>query len=395
MNLMVKWLMLLCGLCISPTSTLRRLPLHKMPSIRQTLRQLGLKPTAVFGEGTKSLQMNIHNGTSPTMLTNYLDTQYFGEISVGTPPQTFKVVFDTGSANLWIPSAKCSSSYAVCESHDRYNSSISTTYEANGKGFAIQYGTGRVKGVLSQDIVMLADIPVIQVFAEATSLPANPFIFAKFDGVLGMGFQSISIDDIKPVFERILDQHILSEDVFSVYYNRDSHRRPGGELILGGTDPSYYTGEFHYLKLVKKGFWQIGMKGISINGELTLCTEGCAAIIDTGSSYINGPAEDILTIFHAIGATPPAEGPFIVDCDQIQTLPHISFNLGGKNYLMKGEDYITKVSHYGEDECIVAFVGLDITPPVGPLWILGASFIGRYYTKFDHKNCRIGFAQAV
>ncbi|XP_055510886.1 renin [Leucoraja erinacea] len=392
MNLVMKWLILLCGCCISPTITLKRLHLHKMPSIRQTLHQMGLNPTAVFGEGNK---MNIHNGTSPTMLTNYLDTQYFGEISIGTPPQTFKVIFDTGSANLWIPSARCSSSYAVCESHDRYNSSMSTTYEANGKGFAIHYGTGSVRGVLSQDIVMVADLPVIQVFAEATSLPTNPFIFAKFDGVLGMGFQSISIDNIKPVFEQILDQHVLSEDVFSVYYNRDSHQKTGGELILGGTDPSYYTGEFHYQNLVKKGFWQIGMKGISIDGELTLCTNGCAAIVDTGSSYISGPAADILTIVNAIGATLLPERPFTVDCDKIHTLPHISFNLGGKNYLMKGEDYIMKESQYGVEVCTVAFEGRDIAPPTGPLWVLGASFISRYYTEFDHKNHRIGFAQAV
>ncbi|XP_069094595.1 renin isoform X3 [Pleurodeles waltl] len=209
----VRGVVAFCFLCTC-TQAFRRIPLKVMPSIRQTLREMGVKASDIFPE----MKLK-RKGTAPTNLTNYLDTQYFGEITIGSPPQTFKVVFDTGSANLWVPSYSCSPLYSACVSHSRYDSSKSDTYVENGTGFAIHYGSGTVKGFLSQDVVMVAGIPVIQVFAEATALPAFPFIFARFDGVLGMGYPGQAIDGITPVFDRILSEHVLKEEVFSVYYS--------------------------------------------------------------------------------------------------------------------------------------------------------------------------------
>uniref|UniRef100_A0A669QQY3 renin n=1 Tax=Phasianus colchicus TaxID=9054 RepID=A0A669QQY3_PHACC len=378
--------------------------LRRMPSIRQTLQEMGVKVSDVFPElrQRRGGAGGPQNGTAPTILTNYLDTQYYGEISIGTPPQTFKVVFDTGSANLWVPSCKCSPLYSACISHSRYDSSKSRTYIANGTGFAIRYGTGSVKGFLSQDVynhlpksMGVSDIPIIQVFAEATVLPAFPFIFARFDGVLGMGYPSQAIDGITPVFDRILSQQILKEDVFSVYYSRNAPLKPGGEIILGGTDPAYYTGDFHYLSISRNGYWQISMKGVSVGAEILFCKEGCSVAIDTGASYITGPAGPVSVLMKAIGAHRLLLLlQYVVDCEKVPQLPNISFHLGGKAYTLSGSAYVLRVSCYGEDICVVALSGLDVPPPAGPLWILGASFIGHYYTKFDRRNNRIGFATA-
>uniref|UniRef100_A0A4W5JZR5 renin n=1 Tax=Hucho hucho TaxID=62062 RepID=A0A4W5JZR5_9TELE len=378
-------------------SYLIRISLKKMPSIRETLHEMGVSPAQLFAELAQKSKDDLSpsNGTAPTPLTNYLDTQYYGEISIGSPAQMFNVVFDTGSANLWVPSYSCSPLYTACFTHNRYDGSKSRTHIKNGTGFSIQYASGNVRGFLSEDVVVVGGIPVVQVFAEATALPAIPFIFAKFDGVLGMGYPNMAIDGITPVFDRIMSQHVLKEEVFSVYYSKDPMHKPGGELVMGGTDPEYYTGTFNYMGTSEAGKWEVNMKGVTVGEEMLFCKEGCTAVIDTGSSYITGPASSVSVLMKTIGATELAEGGYTVNCDLVKSLPSVTFHLGGHEYALTEEDYILWQSQFGEDICSVTFRGLDVPPPTGPIWILGANFIARYYTEFDRRNNRIGFATAV
>src|SRR6201986_3013162 len=113
-------------------------------------------------------------------LTNSID---FSEISVGTPPQEFKVVLDTGSSNLWVPSSECGS--IACYLHSKYDSSQSSTYKKNGSDFEIRYGSGELSGFVSQDTFRIGDLEVKgQDFAEATKEPGLAFAFGRFDGIM-------------------------------------------------------------------------------------------------------------------------------------------------------------------------------------------------------------------
>ncbi|KAK9665871.1 hypothetical protein RND81_14G142100 [Saponaria officinalis] len=237
-------------------------------------------------------------------LKNYLDAQYFGEIGIGTPPQKFTVIFDTGSSNLWVPSSKCYFSIA-CFLHHKYNARRSTSYTKKGKKAAIHYGTGSISGYFSQDHVTVGDLVVEnQDFIEATREPSITFVAAKFDGILGLGFQEISVGDAVPVWYNMVNQGLVKEPVFSFWLSRDADEEVGGEIVFGGVDPAHYKGEHKWVPVSRKGYWQFDVDDVLVDGETTgFCAGSCSAIADSGTSLLAGPTAVIAQINHAIGAT--------------------------------------------------------------------------------------------
>ena len=220
------------------------------------------------------------------MLTGILD---YSEIAIGTPPQTFKVVLDTGSSNLWVPSSRCTS--IACFLHSKYDSSASSTYKQNGSDFEIRYGSGSLSGFVSQDTVQLGDMKIQhQDFAEATSEPGLAFAFGRFDGILGLGYASISVNGIVPPFYNLVNRGMLDAPVFSFYLG-DSANGDGdeSEVCLGGVNKYHYTGNLTRIPLRRKAYWEVAIDALTF-GDDTVELDDTGAILDTGTSLIVTPS---------------------------------------------------------------------------------------------------------
>nr|AAZ39883.1 cathepsin D-like aspartic protease [Opisthorchis viverrini] len=380
---LLLWVLLTTSEC-----SVIRIPLTGFKNVRRRLMEVG---TPVGQLNFTSISF-VGNGSIPEMLNNYLDAQYYGEIGIGTPPQSFQVVFDTGSSNLWVPSTHCSIFNIACWLHHKYDSARSSTYYPNGTEFSIRYGSGSVSGILSTDYVSVGTVIVKnQTFGEAMKEPGIAFVAAKFDGILGMGFKSISVDGVPTLFDNMISQGLVPEPVFSFYLDRNASDPVGGELLLGGTDPKYYKGEILWAPLTHEAYWQFKVDSMSVGG-MKLCENGCQAIADTGTSLIAGPSEEVGKLNDALGAIKLPGGTYYINCDRVSTLPLVQFNINGKLMELEPSDYILRMTSFGKTLCISGFMGIDI--PAGPLWILGDVFIGKYYTIFDVGNARVGFATA-
>jgi len=320
-------------------------------------------------------------------LTNYMNAQYFAEISLGSPPQSFKVILDTGSSNLWVPSKDCSS--IACFFHSKYDSSSSKSYKANGSTFDIAYGSGSLSGIVSHDSFTIGDLSIDSVtFAEALKEPGLAFAFGKFDGILGLAYDTISVNHITPPFYEMVNKGLLDEPVFS--FRVGDSEDDGGEAVFGGIDPSHYTGKIDYVPLRRKAYWEVELESIQF-GDAVLELENTGAAIDTGTSLIAVPT-DIAEMLNAeIGATKTWNGQYTVDCATVPTLPDLTFTFNGKGYPLKGSDYILNAG----GTCISAFTGMDIPVPGGSLWIVGDVFLRRYFTVYDLGRNAVGFAKST
>merc|ERR1712187_604276 len=311
----------------------------------------------------------------------------------GTPPQELRVIYDTGSSNLWASDIKP----GLFSSHKDSDHSKSSTSVANGTVFNIRYGSGPVCGFYSKDSMTVGDVSIPgYTFAEVNNVKGlgPAYTIGHFDGICGMGWDDISVAHVETPLRALVNSGKLPESVFAFYLGSGGAK---GELVLGGVDPAHYTGDFSYVPVIetvpgKWGYWTLAMDDAKVGGKSI--TSVRKAIVDSGTSLLAVPTADIKKIADAVGAKqvlpfPPFNKEYKIDCNSAG--PDIDFVIAGKSYTLKKADYVLNES----GQCLLGFTGLDVPAPSGPLYILGDVFMRAYYMKFDVDNKQLGFAQIV
>lgn len=205
----------------------------------------------------------------------------------------------------------------------------------------------------------------------------------RFDGILGLAYDTISVNHITPPFYNMINHGLIDSKVFSFRLGSDDS--DGGEAIFGGIDESAFTGKLQYAPVRRKAYWEVELNQVSL-GDDVLELENTGAAIDTGvlfrfvryssltdifragTSLIAMPTDIAEMINTQIGAKKSWNGQYTVDCAKVPSLPDLTFTFDGKPYPLKATDYTLEM----QGTCISAFTGLDINlPDGGSIWIVG------------------------
>jgi len=368
---------------------------------------------------------------------------YSGLITIGTPAQEFRVVFDTGSGHVVVPSSECESE--ACVVHKNYNASASKTavlINADGTKvppnemcdrFNIGFGTGDITGELVRDHVCLGGVNSTEQYGcldmhvvMAVKMSTQPFKSFLFDGILGLGLSRLALSTDFSFFHMITTHGALPAPQFGVFLAEGQQSEGGSEVAIGGVNPERILQPLAWSPVAKPelGYWQVRILAVRIDGEeLDLCKDGtCRGVVDTGTSHLGIP-----TPFDNQFAELLTRGAGdLLDCRLVKG-PTVEYQLESFNVTLSPHNYMRRLpiregvnvgsSTVGNDNnasiqagtnaevdanatnvtrfCRPKLMPVNLPAPVGPkLFILGEPVMHRYYTVYDWDRLQVGFSLA-
>jgi len=316
---------------------------------------------------------------------------YYGHVAVGSPPQEFQVVFDTGSGNLIIPGSECSSK--ACTVHKQWDFHKSETAEkVNCDGtsvlpgsladqITITFGTGEITGDCFSDKICVGTACSVGALIVSTEESVQPFASFGFDGVLGLARTSMAQGGAFSMMERLGVNHALHEAMFAVFLS-DSDLEES-EVTFGGYKEEHMASELFWVDVQQSsGYWEVEIDDITFDTKPQRLCRNCKVAVDTGTSMLAGPTDVINKLSLKLNVKD--------DCSNYDSLPKLGFIVGNRILDLSPKEYVNKVG----SSCTVTLMKLDVPPPKGPLFIFGIPFLQKYYSVYDNANAKVGFAVA-
>ena len=346
---------------------------------------------------------NHHHLQETVLMLDFEDIEYSGDIRLGSNQQLFNLVFDTGSAYLWVASADC----VVCPMSgifESFNCSESTTcQQLEAFPVMISYGTGTLEGRLATDTVQIGTyVASQQEFIIATDLLEFPEMEAE--GILGLGFEATS-DGVTTVMDNLKLQNQISDRVFSFYLGGKTNSYDP-QFTLDGYDSQLIASgsDLVYCDVIGNLFWTIKVNSVELRGSkgtypilnvgVTESTKDKVAIdqaiLDSGTSLVVLDSDTYTYLFDFLNVyVSCAMMMDYITCfgKDLTEYPDIVFDLCGTEYTLSPEDYL---EDYG-DFLLVMIEGI----PDFYYVLLGNTFMRKYYSVFDQDNNRLGLALAA
>jgi hypothetical protein len=350
--------------------------------------------------------------------STFYHTLYTASIAIGTPPQPFTASIDLSWSDMFVPSAECLQDPATaphCRRHNKYNSSLSTTYHPNQTVTKLMYEGLSTSGHLSQDVLRVGDLDILDhQFEEASFWRTMYLNAAPLDSALGLArLQSrtpASNASTKSTLRSMLDQKVLSRPVFSLRLPRRDHE--SGDLALGyfplevlaqsavilplieATPPKELSQLSYY---ISSGY-TVELESITIRSSPRNNPSGrepskYKAVFTNSYNYISLPGTlltEVQTNLHPnLGMDDLLAD---LDCSMRDELPNIVFSFGKDAVIVLTPwDYLTEIRDIGKGmRCVLPFAYLQ---QADDEWVvLGSAFMQGVYSAFDLENGEVSLA---
>ena len=142
-----------------------------------------------------------------------------------------------------------------------------------------------------------------------------------------------------------------------------------------------HNAKFTFHNVAEKKYYSLNLNSVA-QGENKIDATGYYAVIDSGTSVIVGPKQLVDPMIKDIKVRRTCKG--------VEDLPNLTWTIDGIDYVLTPKDYVLSVTQDNVTECVLGIQAGEF-PPGFNYFILGDSFMRRYYSFFDKDNDRVGF----